>query len=193
MSSFLKTVNGTVPVFRIGTLCLITFLATTSQYVVLVPWFEHCSRRYTLYHLVPFNLGIILIYWTFYLACQDPGAVRADYLPPDDGLNLRYCKTCEAFKPPRSHHCKTCRRCILRMDHHCPWLSSCVGYQNHAAFIKFMLCVVPTTTYLTIMMASKLWETIMSTETSVTSEPNVVVFATLNLVRFFLFPCRFCV
>lgn len=43
------------------------------------------------------------------------------------------------------------------MDHHCPWLSCCIGYYNHALFIKFMLAVVPTTAYLTYMMARKLY------------------------------------
>lgn len=33
----------------------------------------------------------------------------------------RWCRRCEAYKPPRAHHCKTCQRCIMKMDHHCVW------------------------------------------------------------------------
>lgn len=33
-------------------------------------------------------------------------------------LARRFCKKCQAYKPPRTHHCRRCGRCILRMDHH---------------------------------------------------------------------------
>lgn len=27
----------------------------------------------------------------------------------------KYCRRCNAFKPPRAHHCSICRRCIIKM------------------------------------------------------------------------------
>ena len=71
----------------------------------------------------------------------DPGAVprEATPLPEDDdaaagGLEegkggegqgggnndgkrrvRKYCRRCNAFKPPRAHHCSICRRCIIKM------------------------------------------------------------------------------
>lgn len=36
---------------------------------------------------------------------------------------LQYCKVCEGYKAPRSHHCRKCGRCVIKMDHHCPWLN----------------------------------------------------------------------
>lgn len=27
----------------------------------------------------------------------------------------RFCKKCNCYKPPRSHHCRVCGRCVLRM------------------------------------------------------------------------------
>jgi hypothetical protein len=53
----------------------------------------------------------------------------------------RYCRTCQQYKPPRSHHCSSCQRCILKMDHHCPWIGNCVGYYNHGHFIRFIIYV----------------------------------------------------
>lgn len=180
-SGFFFTLSGQLAILRVGTLCLITFLATTSQYFILPASLSDASRVKRLQTLVSFNFGITLIYWTFYLSCLDPGSVRHDYVPPDN-IDARYCKTCKAFKPPRTHHCKKCGRCILRMDHHCPWLSGCVGYYNHAAFIKFMLCVVPTTGFLAWTSAVRLWNIYYSTTGS---SPAVVetCITVSNLVR----------
>lgn len=51
----------------------------------------------------------------------------------------RYCKRCQVYKPPRTHHCSICGTCVLRMDHHCPWIGTCVGYYNHAHFFRFLV------------------------------------------------------
>lgn len=67
----------------------------------------------------------------------------------------RYCKTCSAFKPPRSHHCKTCNRCVLRMDHHCPWLANCVGHFNYAHFIRFLFFVDITCAYHLVIISCR--------------------------------------
>lgn len=55
------------------------------------------------------------------------------------GDGPRFCKKCNVFKPPRSHHCSTCKKCILKMDHHCPWIANCVGFFNHGHFIRFLI------------------------------------------------------
>ncbi|MEE6486879.1 hypothetical protein FKM82_014720 [Ascaphus truei] len=52
---------------------------------------------------------------------------------------LQYCKVCQAYKAPRSHHCRKCNRCVMKMDHHCPWINNCCGHQNHASFTLFLL------------------------------------------------------
>lgn len=177
LTSLFYTVGGSLARFRIGTLLFITFLATTSQCYILNPS-RTTSNTTTQHHLALFNLGVILIYWTFYLACKDPGPVRYDYVPPTD-VGVRYCKTCKQFKPPRTYHCKKCGRCNLRMDHHCPWLSGCVGYRNHAAFIKFMTSVVPTTGYLAWKAAEMLWHYYTDTKGSI----FVIAITVFNFVR----------
>lgn len=174
--------DGSIATLRLCTVVLITTMAFTSQYYVLIPWFAQADTASKVSHLGPFNIGIILIYWTFYLACQDPGEVKRDWLPADEA-QVRYCKTCKNFKPPRTHHCKSCNRCILKMDHHCPWLSGCVGYRNHAAFIKFMLSVIPTCIYLWIMMSARLYHMYQDRTWVSSAERDSLIWACLNLVR----------
>jgi hypothetical protein len=53
--------------------------------------------------------------------------------------NVRYCKKCCQFKPPRCHHCSVCGRCILKMDHHCIWVVNCVGAHNYKFFLLFLV------------------------------------------------------
>jgi len=79
---------------------------------------------------------------------KDPGFVShpgpeingIDLEPP---ASLRYCYSCEFFRPIRSKHCTFCRRCVAGYDHHCPWIQNCVGYNNHKEFMMFLVCQCP--------------------------------------------------
>ncbi|KAG2175586.1 hypothetical protein INT43_001233 [Umbelopsis isabellina] len=51
---------------------------------------------------------------------------------------VKWCKTCQCWKPDRTHHCSICDECVLKMDHHCPWVNGCVGYNNYKFFIQFL-------------------------------------------------------
>lgn len=48
----------------------------------------------------------------------DPGSTRwlsAETLRDAMGWNWRWCRKCNAPKPPLAHHCSVCQRCVLRM------------------------------------------------------------------------------
>lgn len=72
----------------------------------------------------------------------------------------RFCKTCNNYKPPRTHHCSTCGRCVLKMDHHCPWINSCVGFYNYGHFIRFITYIEISAIYLFILLGCRLAQVI---------------------------------
>ncbi|KAG0004694.1 Palmitoyltransferase [Modicella reniformis] len=64
---------------------LITYIALTSQIFVFIPWLRTISLARTLQILVPFNIGVALIYWNYYLACtSDPGTPPAGWGVTED-------------------------------------------------------------------------------------------------------------
>lgn len=75
---------------------------------------------------------------------------------PKDELMLQYCKVCEGFKAPRSHHCRKCDKCVLKMDHHCPWINNCVGWANHAYFTYFLIFAVIGCAHATFLLTASL-------------------------------------
>lgn len=121
---------------------LITFLAYSSQilflYIEPAPLDEN--------ELIKFNLLVACI-WICYARAwlTDPGHVPPGWKPEghkersgkdDDSLfdtiyhRQRWCRKCEAFKPPRAHHCKTCQRWVYfsrwRRVKECSWLTPCI-------------------------------------------------------------------
>ncbi len=51
---------------------------------------------------------------------------------------VKYCKSCDIWRPPRAHHCRTCDNCVENQDHHCVWLNNCVGRRNYRYFFAFV-------------------------------------------------------
>lgn len=68
-------------------------------------------------------------------------------------VTLKYCHTCELFRPPRASHCHYCDNCVEDYDHHCPWLSNCIGRRNYRCFVLFVFSVGLASIYNTIFMS----------------------------------------
>ncbi|XP_017590677.1 PREDICTED: palmitoyltransferase ZDHHC6 isoform X2 [Corvus brachyrhynchos] len=86
------------------------------------------------------NWTVMILYNYFSAMFVGPGYVPLGWTPEksQDCMYLQYCKVCQSYKAPRSHHCRKCNRCVMKMDHHCPWINNCCGYQNHASFTLFL-------------------------------------------------------
>lgn len=94
---------------------LIGFLAYTSQYFFYC--FEAAPLRKD--EIWKINIFAVCIWICYYRACfVDPGrlpqerrSAKTDEQEKDKAsARQRWCRRCEAFKPPRAHHCKTCKR-----------------------------------------------------------------------------------
>ncbi|KAG0326907.1 Palmitoyltransferase [Dissophora globulifera] len=121
-----------------------------------------------LLYLIPFNCSLFMLCWNYYLTMMtDPGSPPHDWSPPDDGSSIefkrtthtpRYCRTCDSYKPPRTHHCRSCKKCVLKMDHHCPWVRNCVGYFNYGYFVRFIIWTTIATFICALLLILRCWE-----------------------------------
>lgn len=93
-----------------GSSCLIALLAYGSQVLFhfIDPGPLEGQQLYT------FNVLVGCVWICYFQACfVDPGTIPKTWKLKDPGQKpnpARWCKKCDAPKPPRTHHCKTCKK-----------------------------------------------------------------------------------
>lgn len=115
MAGWLPTVGSfAIPAVSL----LIFFLSYTSQYLFYYLQPGPLSRGEALL----FNGCVLAIWWCYDQACTvDPGRKgwvhkvtangdKSEGNGPKLEKGMRWCKKCEAVKPPRAHHCRQCGR-----------------------------------------------------------------------------------
>ena len=98
-------------------------------------------------HIALFSFIVFQIQLNYFItAIRGPGFVKKKWtelqkLTSSEKQYLQYCKQCNEYKAPRSHHCRRLERCCLKMDHYCPWTGTTIGLYNQAPFIRFLFFV----------------------------------------------------
>lgn len=122
---------------------LIIFLAYTSQYFFL--HFKSVPLRKD--EVWKLNIVTLCVWVCYFRSCYiDPGRLppgrKAVSANPQEkvqpGGRQRWCRRCEAYKPPRAHHCKTCKRLIS------PWLNlEIIGLTSWSDAFRRWITIVP--------------------------------------------------
>ena len=171
-STIMSTLSQLAVPFVYG---LIFFLGYLSQWMLM-----HLEPGpLTKNELIASNVSLVLIWITYTKSVfVDPGTIPKDWADNEPGSgkesagekegdavakSRKWCRRCDAAKPPRAHHCKECKRyderntpnrtddsfsdrvrilnitrCIPKMDHHCPWTANCVSHTTFPHFIRFL-------------------------------------------------------
>ncbi|KAK0657161.1 DHHC palmitoyltransferase-domain-containing protein [Cercophora newfieldiana] len=197
-------------VFAVPLVCvLISFLGYFSQ------WLFNSSPDlgpgpFTSRQSAIFNGLLICVWYTYYKACTvDPGRYvnwsapksssrpsspepKSSPPPPTPAAapgasGTRWCKKCDAPKPPRAHHCRHCGRCIPKMDHHCPWTGNCVSMQTFPYFLRFLVytnIALWALAYHVFQRLSTVWSDRRLPAYLGPSLPHLIAITILSLVNF---------
>jgi len=118
------------------------FLWEVSQWLPLVTGYLHLSTIGLLLITSQTEPGIIPRKKVFEVLGGVPERFSSSVIFQEGGSGFKYCKTCQIYRPPKTHHCKVCDNCVQMFDHHCPYLGTCIGARNYLYFLILIVHAV---------------------------------------------------
>ena len=95
--------------------------------------------------------------------------------------DMKYCRTCQIYRPTRTSHCPETGRCVAKFDHYCPILSSAIGVGNYKFYIQFLFYTSILTIYLQTMgflgffkVQKSVWFIILSVGSSIIANMSLL-------------------
>ncbi|KAH0150622.1 zf-DHHC-domain-containing protein, partial [Aureobasidium melanogenum] len=145
--------------------CLICLIAYPSQWLLRRLGPQPLTTQQS---IILHAYALVILFCYYKASFTDPGRIPKDWIPKEsetvkekiiqDGRQRqRWCRKCQAYKPPRAHHCKTCERCIPKMDHHCPWTANCVSHTTFPHFVRFLFYAVAGMSHLGCLLWSRMY------------------------------------
>ncbi|XP_057792684.1 probable protein S-acyltransferase 1 [Salvia miltiorrhiza] len=71
-------------------------------------------------------------------------------------VRLKYCRICNIYQTPRSHHCLVCDNCVEKFDRHCPLIGQCIGLRNYRLYVLFLFMALVFFAYICAFSLQKL-------------------------------------
>ncbi|XP_046919064.2 zinc finger DHHC-type containing 8 [Dermatophagoides farinae] len=145
-----KSIKRLIP----ATCAWILLLSTTALFFIFP-----CRRLHEEYHfsitIAQAIIAFFVISNLFATTFVDPGIIKRanpdedkdDFRAPiyqevqikGHTVRMKWCSTCQFYRPPRCSHCSVCDNCIEKFDHHCPWVNNCIGRRNYRHFFFFLI------------------------------------------------------